>query len=77
MQTPGHILCFGEILLRLSTPGGGALFQLSPLDANFGSAKANVAIGLSRLGVPSAMVSTCRPMQSATFRTALSRPATT
>lgn len=57
MPTPGHVLCFGEILLRLSTPGGGALFQQPTLEANFGGAEANVAVALSRLEIPSAIVS--------------------
>lgn len=53
----GHVLCFGEILLRLSAPGDGVLFHEPRLDANFGGAEANVAVALARLGVPSAMVS--------------------
>ena len=57
MPTPGHVLCFGEILLRLSAPGGGALFQQPTLEANFGGAEANVAVALSRLEIPSAIVS--------------------
>ncbi len=56
MPASGHILCFGEILLRLSA-ADGVLFQRPSLDANFGGAEANVAVALSRLGVPSAMVS--------------------
>jgi 2-dehydro-3-deoxygluconokinase len=53
----GHVLCFGEILLRLSAPGGAPLFHEPRLDANFGGAEANVAVALARLGVPSAMLS--------------------
>jgi 2-dehydro-3-deoxygluconokinase len=53
----GRIVCFGELLLRLSPPGRELLFQGGNLDANFGGAEANVAIGLSRLGHSTAMVS--------------------
>lgn len=53
----GHVLCFGEILLRLSAPADAPLFHEPRLDANFGGAEANVAVALARLGVPSAMLS--------------------
>ncbi len=53
----GRIVCFGELLLRLSPPGRELLFQGGSLDANFGGAEANVAIGLSRLGHATTMVS--------------------
>lgn len=52
-----HVLCFGELLLRLSAPRGEALLQGTSLDANFGGAEGNVAVGLARLGRPAAMVS--------------------
>ena len=54
---PGHVLCFGELLLRLSAPKGEALLQGTRLDAHFGGAEGNVAVALARLGHPSAMVS--------------------
>ena len=50
------IACFGEIILRLSTPGREQLLQSGRLDAWVGGAEANVAVGLSRLGTPSQMV---------------------
>jgi 2-dehydro-3-deoxygluconokinase len=54
----GPVVCFGELLLRLSAPRGEALLQSARLDAHFGGAEGNVAVALARLGQPSAMVST-------------------
>jgi len=54
---PTRVLCFGELLLRLSSPRGEAMLQASRLDAHFGGAEGNVAVALARLGVASAMVS--------------------
>jgi len=53
----GPVLCFGELLLRLSAPKGEALLHGARLDAHFGGAEGNVAVALARLGLPSAMVS--------------------
>lgn len=57
MVLGGRILCFGELLLRLSAPDREHLFQQNRLDAHFGGAEANVAVALARLGVASAAVS--------------------
>jgi 2-dehydro-3-deoxygluconokinase len=54
---PRHVLCFGELLLRLSAPIGEALLQGTRLDAHFGGAEGNVAVALARLGYPAAMLS--------------------
>jgi 2-dehydro-3-deoxygluconokinase len=54
---PGRVVCFGEILLRLSAVQHGALLQHPALDAHFGGAEANVAIALARMGTPAAMLS--------------------
>jgi 2-dehydro-3-deoxygluconokinase len=56
----GRFICFGEMLLRLSAPDKGALFDQPRLDAHFGGAEANVAAALARLGRSSAVV-TCLP----------------
>jgi 2-dehydro-3-deoxygluconokinase len=56
MPLEGRVLCFGEMLLRLSPPGRERMFQLPQLDAHFGGAEANVAVGLARMGVSSAVV---------------------
>lgn len=51
------ILCFGELLLRLTAPSRELLLQTPRLDVHVGGAEANVAVGLARLGHPTAMVS--------------------
>jgi len=56
-SSKGPIVCFGEILLRLSAPDAGLLLQSPRLNANFGGAEANVAVSLSKLGEPARMVS--------------------
>lgn len=55
MAGAGRILCFGEVLLRLSAPGRGHLLQEPRFDASFGGAEANVAVALARIGVPAAV----------------------
>lgn len=52
-----RVVCFGELLLRLSAPGRELLFQSGRLDVHVGGAEANVAIALACLGNESAMVS--------------------
>jgi 2-dehydro-3-deoxygluconokinase len=54
---PRLVLCFGELLLRLSSPRGEGMLQSARLDAHFGGAEGNVAVALARLGMRSAMVS--------------------
>ncbi|HTQ37243.1 MAG TPA: sugar kinase [Steroidobacteraceae bacterium] len=53
----GRIVCFGELLLRLSAPGKELPFQSPVLQAHFGGAEANVAASLAILGHRSVMVS--------------------
>ena len=53
----GRIVCFGELLLRLTAPGRELLLQSGRLDVHVGGAEANVAIGLACLGHETAMVS--------------------
>jgi len=50
------IVCFGEVLLRLSAPGKQLLLQSPGFDAHVGGAEANVAVSLSRLGHRTAVV---------------------
>lgn len=47
------VLSFGEILLRLASPGYTKLFQKDSLDATFCGGEANVAVSLANFGVPS------------------------
>jgi len=56
--TAGRVVCFGELLLRLSAPGRELLLQSPQLAAQFGGAEANVAAALAILGHDSAVVST-------------------
>ena len=51
------VVCFGELLLRLTAPGSELLMQSGRLDVHVGGAEANVAVGLSCLGHETAMVS--------------------
>jgi 2-dehydro-3-deoxygluconokinase len=53
----GNVVCFGELLLRLTAPGRELLLHSGRLDVHIGGAEANVAVGLSRLGHEAAMVS--------------------
>ena len=47
------VLSFGEILLRLASPGYTKLFQKDSLDATFCGGEANVAVSLANYGVQS------------------------
>ena len=53
----GRVVCFGELLLRLTAPGRELLLQTPRLDVHVGGAEANVAVGLASLGHAAAMVS--------------------
>jgi 2-dehydro-3-deoxygluconokinase len=57
MVASGPIVCFGEMLLRLSAPPGEMLLQTPTFQVAVGGAEANVAVALARAGVPAAMVS--------------------
>jgi len=50
-----RLVCFGEMLVRLTAPSGEMLLQTPQLSAHVGGAEANVAIGFSRLGGETAM----------------------
>ena len=52
----GPIVCFGEMLLRLSPPGARMLVQAQKLGMAVGGAEANVAAGLASLGHETRMV---------------------
>ncbi|HEY0014496.1 MAG TPA: sugar kinase [Allosphingosinicella sp.] len=51
------VVCFGELLLRLTAPGRELLLQTPRLDVTVGGAEANVAVGLSCLGHRTSVVS--------------------
>ncbi|MBW1768223.1 MAG: sugar kinase, partial [Deltaproteobacteria bacterium] len=52
-----RFITFGEIMLRLKAPGAERLFQSPVLEASFGGGEANVAAGLSLLGLDVSFVS--------------------
>ncbi|MEX0648488.1 MAG: PfkB family carbohydrate kinase, partial [Balneolaceae bacterium] len=51
------IVTFGEIMLRLSTPGFSRFIQASQFDATYGGGEANVAVALAGYGMDSFFVS--------------------
>ena len=50
------VVCFGELMLRLTPPGYQRLSQAHVLEKGFGGAEANVAVSLSRFGDTAAFV---------------------
>ncbi|MDY5326544.1 MAG: sugar kinase [Gemmiger sp.] len=49
-------LTFGEIMLRLKSPGHERFFQSPMLEATFGGGEANVAVSLANYGIDAAFV---------------------
>ena len=54
---PPRVVTFGEIMLRLSTPGFQRFVQASAFDVTFGGGEANVAASLAQFGIDAAFVS--------------------
>ncbi len=50
-------LTFGEIMLRLKTPGNERFFQSPNFEATFGGGEANVAVALSNYGLDAGFIS--------------------
>ncbi len=50
------IVCFGEIMLRLSTPNQERIMQTRQLDVQYGGSEANVAVSLAQLGATSSFI---------------------
>lgn len=50
VRVAGPVVCFGELLLRLSPPGARRVVQSDRLDVVVGGAEANVAAALASLG---------------------------
>ena len=48
------VLTFGEVMLRLKSPGLERFFQTPMLEATFGGGEANVAVSLANYGMPTA-----------------------
>lgn len=51
-----RVVTFGELLLRLKSPGRERLLQSPALEASFGGGEANVAVALCRLGLQATFV---------------------
>jgi 2-dehydro-3-deoxygluconokinase len=51
------VVTFGELMLRLKTPGFSRFLQTQALEATFGGGEANVAVSLAQLGHDSRWVS--------------------
>ena len=47
-----RVVTFGEIMLRLKSPGNERLFQSPVLEATFGGGECNVAVSLANYGLP-------------------------
>ncbi len=50
------VVTFGEIMLRLATPGFERISQCSQLNVNYGGGEANVAVSLANFGVDTEFV---------------------
>lgn len=57
---PKKVVTFGEIMLRLSTPGNLRFSQATSFNASFGGGEANVAVSLSNFDINTEFVS-CIP----------------
>lgn len=56
-----RVVTFGEVMLRLKSPGLERLLQSPALEATFGGAEANVAVSLAQYGIPVSFVSALPP----------------
>jgi 2-dehydro-3-deoxygluconokinase len=56
LDRSGAVLCFGEVLLRLSTAAGTRIASCSNLSAHVGGAEANVGALLAQLGTEVEMI---------------------
>lgn len=52
-----RIVCFGELLLRLATPGRQLMLQSPGFEVHVGGAEANVAVSLAKFGHDAALIS--------------------
>ena len=66
----GMVVCFGEVMMRLSTPEFQRLGQSTAFELNYGGAEYNVALALGQLGQAARYVSRLpeNPMASACMR---------
>src|SRR6185436_10604866 len=50
------VVTFGEIMLRLATPGYLRFAQATEFEATYGGGEANVAVSLTNYGIPASFV---------------------
>lgn len=50
------VVSFGEVMIRLSSPGNSRFAQTNSLDFTFGGGEANVAVSLANYGIPVSFV---------------------
>ncbi len=65
------VVTFGEVMLRLSTPGFLRFSQAHQLDATFGGGEANVAVSLANYGIDAEFVTRVPDNDIAASATAL------
>jgi 2-dehydro-3-deoxygluconokinase len=65
----GKVICFGEIMLRLSPPGYLRFVQTNSFDLVYGGGEANVSVSLAHFGIDTAFVTKVpdNPMGQAAF----------
>jgi 2-dehydro-3-deoxygluconokinase len=51
-SNPGSVLCFGEVMLRLSPPADTSWLKQHHVHVNLAGAECNVAVALAKWGVP-------------------------
>lgn len=51
-----RVITFGEVMMRLATPGHRRFAQTNTLEMTFGGGEANVAVSLSQFGIEAAFV---------------------
>lgn len=56
-----RVVTFGEVMLRMKSPGHERLLQTPLLEATFGGAEANVAVSLAALGLDACFVTALPP----------------
>jgi 2-dehydro-3-deoxygluconokinase len=67
LDRSGPVLCFGEVLLRLSTASGTRIANCSNLSAHVGGAEANVAALIAQLGTDVDMITVVPPSSLGEF----------
>ena len=56
LSTYKKVVTFGEVMLRLTTPGFRRFSQTNEFIATYGGSEANVAVSLAHFGIPTEFV---------------------